>query len=1150
MKLMGSKLRLWLLLFVFLCMSYPAGAIVSEPQSESDFYAFESDPVRPVALTPDKKKLLVTNIPDGNLDIFTLDAAGNLTHEVSVPVGMEPVAVAARTNTEIWVVNQLSDSVSVVDISKEPYTVTRTLLVGDEPRDIVFAGPDHSLAFITTAHRGQHRTHPSIQNVPGAGDPKLTTQGIPRADIWVFDVNDLGTALGGLPKKIIELFGDTPRALAVNKEGDKVYAAIFYSGNQTTIVHDGVVPDTWDTDPGESHHLGEPLSPELPSVGLNDGKPTLPGGMLLPLEAYENMAPTYPVETGLIVKFDNVKNRWYDNHARDYVTGEPVYRNWNYGVRFTLPDYDVFEINAALPNLDITNRFSHVGTILYNMAVNPVDGQIFVTNTDANNLTRYAGPPYEIAPGLPREHTFTGKMHSARVTVINPETGLVTPRHLNKHIDYTLSPKQMWATDTKDKSLATPLAIEFSNDGQKVYIAAFGSSKIGIMDAALLSNNGFTPGQGHIEVSGGGPCGLALNEHQDKLYVATRFDNGISVIDLNTQEEISHHLLSNPEPDSFRSGRPLLYDARTYSENGEASCASCHVFAGWDGLAWDIGIPAKKTDQKNALCIHSEKSVTACRQNPDSDMCFNDPVFSDPNFQDFLNGSGDLRQYNTMPGPQITPSWKGLQNHGHLHWRGDTNNRRELDDQGVIQTSDGNFQNNCAVCFDKENPIDYDEMLSLRNLTTAHPGFNGNVEPKVTPDDMERLGGFIFELMQPPNPVRNLDNSLTPSQKQGQDYFFGTLNPDSPNRVTHMASGAPPNHWEEDPQPYLEEEPIGFTCNDCHRVSPEHGFYGTDGHASPSGEAQVMKVPQLRNMYAKIGMFGIPDKDGFRTYPDSNAHMGDQIRGFGFQNNGAMDTLFNYLQGEVFASDDFPDVGFKNQQQRRDVVDYLLAFENDLAPIVGQQITLNRSTRTESIYERIKLMMARASSPWEAKECSGSISHPVMECDLVVRGVVNGSKRHYLYNAANNMFVCTEERSRRTLAQIITLAETAKNSLTFTCIPPGSGKTAPESTQIDGDDTPPSKVTHISPSGAIKTPASTFMWASDPSSTWYKFWVGNSNGDKIFAKWKTAADSCSGGNCSVTPDFVLSIGTYQWYVKSWNEYGKVWSNGMNFTVIE
>jgi YVTN family beta-propeller protein len=51
------------------------------------------------------------------------------------------VAVAARSDGEVWVVNHLSDSVSVVDVAADPPRVVRTLLIGDEPRDVIFAGP-------------------------------------------------------------------------------------------------------------------------------------------------------------------------------------------------------------------------------------------------------------------------------------------------------------------------------------------------------------------------------------------------------------------------------------------------------------------------------------------------------------------------------------------------------------------------------------------------------------------------------------------------------------------------------------------------------------------------------------------------------------------------------------------------------------------------------------------------------------------------------------------------------------------------------------------------------------------------------------------------------------------------------------------------
>ncbi|MFL6646462.1 MAG: YncE family protein, partial [Sulfurifustaceae bacterium] len=187
------------------------------------FIEFESGHVRPLAMSPDGTKLFAVNTPDNRLTIFNVGSAG-LTLAAEVPVGMEPVAVAARNNGEVWVVNHLSDSVSVVSLTGTPHVV-RTLLVGDEPRDIVFAGTNGS-AFITTAHRGQHRTHSSIANVPGAGDPQLTTPGVPRADVWVFNPANLGDTVGGTPTKIISLFGDTPRALAVSPDKSTVYAAV------------------------------------------------------------------------------------------------------------------------------------------------------------------------------------------------------------------------------------------------------------------------------------------------------------------------------------------------------------------------------------------------------------------------------------------------------------------------------------------------------------------------------------------------------------------------------------------------------------------------------------------------------------------------------------------------------------------------------------------------------------------------------------------------------------------------------------------------------------------------------------------------------------------------------------------------------------
>src|SRR5690606_14360699 len=378
-------------------VSAAALALALPAHAQSDFIAFESGPVRPMAMSPDGTRLYVVNTPDARLEIFAL-GAGGIAHVGAVPVGLEPVAVAMRGNNEAWVVNHLSDSVSIVDVSASPPRVKRTLLVGDEPRDIVFAGPDR--AFITTAHRGQHRSHPSLDGVPGAGDPQLTTPGVGRADVWVFDADAPGSGFGGTPLAILNLFGDTPRALAVTPDGGTVYAAVFKSGNQTTTVSEGAVCNGF--------HTAGPCTV--------DGR-MMPGGLPPPSTNVEGEpAP----ETGLIVKYDPDTDAWRD----------PLGRDWSNAVLFDLPDEDVFAIDAA--TLTQTAVYNSVGTTLFNMAVNPVSGALYVSNTEARNEVRFEGP------GIFGGSSVVGHLAESRITVVTP--GGVFPRHLNKHIDYDISP--------------------------------------------------------------------------------------------------------------------------------------------------------------------------------------------------------------------------------------------------------------------------------------------------------------------------------------------------------------------------------------------------------------------------------------------------------------------------------------------------------------------------------------------------------------------------------------------------------------------------------------------------------------------------------------------------------------------------------------
>ena len=410
----------------------------------ASYQLFEAGPVRPIALSPDGTTLVAANIPDDRIEIFGVNAVG-LTPTGSVPVGMRPVAVAFRSNTEVWVVNHLSDSVSIVDLSASPPRVTRTLLVGDEPRDIVFAGTGGNRAFITTARRGQHRTDASISGVTGAGDPQLTTAGADRADVWVFDATALGTTIGGTPVRILSFFSDTPRALAT--DGTTVYVAAFHSGNQTTAINETAVCDGFT---GAS------------SCTVNGS--SAPGGLPGPDDnADGDGAP----ETGLIVKFDETSGEWRDTLAR----------NWSAIVPFELPDHDVFAVNANTFANATVAEYDHVGTILFNMVVNPNSGKLYVSNTESPNLTRFEGA------GDHGGSTVQGRLSETRISILDPTTGSVDVQHLNQHIDYsklhTDVPDTVDVT-AKNHSLATPLQMVTTADGATVYLAAYGSGKVGV----------------------------------------------------------------------------------------------------------------------------------------------------------------------------------------------------------------------------------------------------------------------------------------------------------------------------------------------------------------------------------------------------------------------------------------------------------------------------------------------------------------------------------------------------------------------------------------------------------------------------------------------------------------------------------------------
>jgi DNA-binding beta-propeller fold protein YncE len=111
---------------------------------------FEGKQTRPICLSPDGTRLFAVNTPDARLSVL------DVTHPLSpfliaeIPVGVEPVSVNAVNNDEVWVVNEVSDSVSIVSVTNR--IVVDMLFAKDEPVDVVFAG---GKAFVSESRNKQ-----------------------------------------------------------------------------------------------------------------------------------------------------------------------------------------------------------------------------------------------------------------------------------------------------------------------------------------------------------------------------------------------------------------------------------------------------------------------------------------------------------------------------------------------------------------------------------------------------------------------------------------------------------------------------------------------------------------------------------------------------------------------------------------------------------------------------------------------------------------------------------------------------------------------------------------------------------------------------------------------------------------------------------
>ncbi|MCC6143163.1 MAG: hypothetical protein IT368_05085, partial [Candidatus Hydrogenedentes bacterium] len=704
--------------------------------AQSGFINFETPQVHPLDLSPDGALLAACNTADNRVEIFDVSGA---TPEplASIPVGLEPVTARFRTSVELWVVNQISDSVSVVDLTSGNVAATvRTL---DEPADVVFAG-NPARAFVSCSQVNM---------------------------VQVFDPANLSAA-----GTAVAINGEDPRALAVSADGSKVYAAVYESGNGTTILGGGSAG-------------GGTIS--FPPNVVDDAN--TPHGVMNPpfnaasaFEPAKNPGNGTPPKVGLIVRQDE-NGVWRDDTGADwtaFVSGANAGQSGR-PVGWTLIDHDVAMIDANSLSVSYIDRLMNINMAL---AVNPASGDIAVVGTEAINEVRF-------------EPMVNGIFVRTHLALADPATADASIFDLNPHLDYSVS--QLPQTE-RDKSLGDPRGIVWNGDGTKAYITGMGSNNVVVVDAS-----GARAGLSETIDVGAGPTGIALSATGSTAYVLNRFEGTISAIDLSTETESARVAFYDPTPEFVQVGRRHLFDTHATSGLGQVSCASCHVDARMDRLSWDLGDPSGT--------IKSLANLNLGGDIPG------------------LDGSlGSFDPFHPMKGPMSTQTLQDIIGHEPFHWRGD--------------------------------------RLGLEEFNPAYTGLLGD-DQQLSPQEMQEFKDYLETLYFPPNPFRNLDNTLPTNLPLDGHYTtgrFGAAGLPLPNG--NAARGL---DLYRDQTRRLDQGVAA--CVSCHALPAGNGtdtrWNGsvmepippdpvTGNHhtmlVSIDGSTNgTLKVAQLRNLYDKVG---------------------------------------------------------------------------------------------------------------------------------------------------------------------------------------------------------------------------------------------------------------------------------------------------------
>ena len=294
-----------------------------------------------------------------------------------------------------------------------------------------------------------------------------------------------------------------------------------------------------------------------------------------------------------VIPFESNNQTQLSGGAKDKIDGNLVtFDAWNHSIANNnvlslghvvdivkhpkVPDRDLYVFNTQTDTLIKT--VNTLGTLLYGLTVDS-KGRVFIAQTDARNeVNGRAGT---------KKHGLAELENRAflnRITSVSFQGDVAEPPRL---IDLEpLPPNQ----SEPGMSLATPFAIQISDDDSTLVASASGSDKLFTVDAttgAVL---------GRVDV-GAVPEGIALESSTggkpSRAWVLNAAANTVSLVDLSdpaSPKVTATVTLEDPTHPAVKRGR-IAFSTAASSTTGTFSCASCHPDGHTDQLLWVLKTP-------------------------------------------------------------------------------------------------------------------------------------------------------------------------------------------------------------------------------------------------------------------------------------------------------------------------------------------------------------------------------------------------------------------------------------------------------------------------------------------------------------------------------------------------------------------------------